>query len=94
NSPGGVINFISKTGEREGGAFQLTGGLDYREYRADFDYGGRLSDSVTYHFGGFYRIGDGQRRVGYDGVAGGQLKANITKSFDNGGYVRLYGKYL
>ena len=94
NSPGGVINFISKTGDREGGSFQLSGGLDYREYRADFDYGGRLSDSLTYHLGGFYRIGDGQRRVGYDGIAGGQIKANITKSFDNGGYFRLYGKYL
>lgn len=94
NSPGGVINFISKTGEQEGGAFQLSGGLDYREYRADFDYGGKLSDDTTYHFGGFYRVGDGQRRVGYDAVRGGQIKANITKSFANGGYVRLYGKYL
>ena len=94
NSPGGVINFLSKTGQQEGGAFQLSSGIDYREYRADFDYGGKLSDSVTYHFGGFYRIGDGQRKVGYDGVRGGQIKANITKAFDGGGYVRLYGKYL
>ncbi len=94
NSPGGVINFISKTGESQGGAFQVSGGLDYREFRADFDYGGRLSDSVTYHIGGFSRIGDGQRNVGFDGVRGGQIKANITKSFGNGGYVRLSGKYL
>ena len=94
NSPGGVINFISKTGEQEGGSFQLSGGLDYREYRADFDYGGKLSDDVTYHLGGFYRVGDGQREVGYDAVKGGQIKANITKSFASGGYVRLYGKYL
>ncbi len=94
NSPGGVINFISKTGDVEGGAFQFTGGLDYREYRADFDYGGKLSDSVRYHLGGFYRVGDGTRQVGYDGVHGGQIKANITKEFPSGGYVRLYGKYL
>ncbi len=94
NSPGGVINFISKTGEQEGGSFQLSGGLDYREYRANFDYGGKLSDDVTYHLGGFYRVGDGQRAVGYDAVKGGQIKANITKSFSSGGYVRLYGKYL
>ncbi|PTQ59293.1 outer membrane receptor protein involved in Fe transport [Sphingomonas aurantiaca] len=94
NSPGGVINFLSKTGEQEGGAFQLSSGLDYREFRVDFDQGGKLSDSLTYHFGGFYRIGDGQRQVGYDGVKGGQFKANITKSFGDGGYVRLYGKYL
>lgn len=94
NSPGGVINFISKTGEQQGGAFQLSSGLDYREYRADFDYGGRISDSVTYHLGGFSRIGDGQRDVGFDALRGGQIKANITKTFGDGGYIRLYGKYL
>ncbi|MFD1786146.1 TonB-dependent receptor domain-containing protein [Sphingomonas floccifaciens] len=94
NSPGGVINFISKTGEKAGGAFQVTSGIDYRDFRTDFDYGGRLSNSVTYHIGGFSRIGDGQRDVGYDAVRGGQIKANITKTFASGGYVRLYGKYL
>ncbi len=94
NSPGGVINFISKTGEQEGGAFQLSSGIDYREFRVDFDQGGKLSDTLTYHVGGFYRIGDGQREVGFDGVKGGQIKANITKSFGDDGYVRLYGKYL
>ncbi len=94
NSPGGVINFISKTGDQEGGAFQISSGIDYREFRIDFDQGGKLSDSLTYHVGGFYRIGDGQREVGFDGVKGGQIKANITKSFGDDGYVRLYGKYL
>ena len=29
NSPGGVVNLISKTGEVEGGAVELTSGLDY-----------------------------------------------------------------
>jgi len=94
NSPGGVINFISKTGQTEGGAVQFTSGLDYREFRGDFDYGGRLSDSLSYHVGGFYRQGDGQRSVGYDGVKGGQIKANITKSFTGGGYFRVNVKYL
>lgn len=93
NSPGGVVNFISKTGEREGGSFGLTAGLDYREYRADFDYGGRLGPNTTFHLGGYSHIGDGPRDVGYDGARGGQIKANITQNFD-GGYVRYYGKYL
>lgn len=93
NSPGGIINFLSKTGDTEGGAFQLSTGLDYREFRTDFDYGGKLSDSVRYHFGGFYRLGDGPRDVGYDAMRGGQIKANITKEF-TGGYIRVYGKYL
>ena len=93
NSPGGVINFISKTGQSEGGSFGVTAGLDYREFRADFDYGGRIGPDTMFHIGGFSRIGDGPRDVGYDGSRGGQIKANITQQF-TGGYIRLYGKYL
>ena len=93
NSPGGVINFISKTGESTGGSFGVTAGLDYREYRADFDYGGSIGPNTTFHLGGFSHVGDGPRDVGYDGARGGQIKANITQKFD-GGYVRFYGKYL
>ncbi|HEX8056355.1 MAG TPA: TonB-dependent receptor [Novosphingobium sp.] len=93
NSPGGVINLISKTGEEQGGAVQLTTGLDYETYRMDFDYGAKLSDTVRFNIGGFYRQGEGQRATGYDAYKGGQLKFNITKTFD-GGYVRLYAKFL
>lgn len=93
NSPGGVINFISKTGEQAGGAIQGTIGLDYEEYRVDFDYGAPIGEDLSFHVGGFYRQGEGPRRIGYDGLKGGQIKANITKRFD-GGYIRIYGKYL
>ncbi|HEX8056459.1 MAG TPA: TonB-dependent receptor, partial [Novosphingobium sp.] len=93
NSPGGVINLISKTGEEQGGAVELTTGLDYETYRMDFDYGGKLSDTVRFNIGGFYRQGEGPRATGYDAYKGGQLKFNITKTFD-GGYIRLYAKFL
>ncbi|MBB3475278.1 TonB-dependent receptor domain-containing protein [Sphingomonas sp. BK345] len=93
NSPGGVINLISKAGETEGGAVQLLTGLDYGEHRLDLDYGGRLGDGWRFHVGGFVRQGEGPRRIGYDGNRGGQIKLNLTKEFD-GGYVRLYGKAL
>ncbi len=93
NSPGGVLNLISKTGEREGGAIQLGAGLDYEEYRIDADVGGKIDSTTRFHVGGFYRQGEGPRRIGYDGNRGGQFKANLTKSF-TGGYVRLYAKYL
>lgn len=44
NSPGGVINMISKTGkDQNGGTIQATLGLDYDEKRFDFDYGGSLA---------------------------------------------------
>ncbi|MEH3041155.1 MAG: TonB-dependent receptor [Sphingomonas paucimobilis] len=93
NSPGGVLNLISKTGEQEGGAIQFGAGLDYEEYRVDVDYGGRIDSTTRYHVGGFYRQGEGPRRIGYDGNRGGQFKANLTKSFA-GGYIRFYGAYL
>ncbi|MFM9976971.1 MAG: TonB-dependent receptor domain-containing protein [Sphingomonadaceae bacterium] len=93
NSPGGIINFISKTGETAGGAVQGSVGLDYGEYRLDADYGGELSESLSFHIGGFYRVGEGPRRAGYDGNRGGQIRGNITKRFD-GGFFRLNFKYL
>ena len=93
NSPGGVINLISKTGEVEGGAVQLSTGLDYGAHRVDFDYGAKLTDTVRFHFGGFYRLGEGPRAIGFDGYKGGQIKFNVTKQFANG-FIRLYGKYL
>jgi outer membrane receptor protein involved in Fe transport len=93
NAPGGIINLISKTGEQEGGAIQGTIGLDYGEYRLDADYGGRISDTLRFHIGGFYRQGEGPRRAGYDGNKGYQIKANITKELTNG-FVRLNFKRL
>jgi outer membrane receptor protein involved in Fe transport len=93
NSPGGVINLISKSGQVDGGSIQGTIGLDYGEYRLDANYGGHLTDSLTFNVGGFYRVGEGPRRAGYDGNRGGQIKGNITKNFD-GGFLRLNFKYL
>ena len=93
NSPGGIINFISKTGDVEGGAIQIGTGLNFDEKRLDFDYGGKLSDSVRFHVGGFYRTGEGPRETGFNAFKGGQVKLNVTKDFD-GGYIRFSGKYL
>ncbi|WP_298337818.1 TonB-dependent receptor [uncultured Erythrobacter sp.] len=93
NAPGGVINFISKTGQREGGAIQGTVGVDFETYRVDFDYGAPLADDLYFHVGGFYRTGEGARDIGFNGSDGGQIKANITKEFDRG-YIRLHAKFL
>jgi len=93
NSPGGVINLLSKTGDAEGGAVQATYGVNYGEKRVDGDVGYKLNDTLRFHVGGFYREGEGPRDVGYTAYKGGQIKANITKQFENG-YVRIYGKYL
>jgi outer membrane receptor protein involved in Fe transport len=93
NSPGGLVNFISKTGEEQGGAFALTGGVHPREFRVDADYGGKLGEKTTFHVGGFERFGEGGRPTGYNASKGGQIKANVTQRLDNG-YVRLSLKAL
>ena len=93
NAPGGVINIISKTGHQESGSVSTTFGLDYDSLRTDFEYGGELNDSMFFHIGGFLLQGDVPRDAGYTANKGGQIKANLTKEFDNG-YLRLYYKHL
>ena len=94
NSPGGIVNFITRTGATPGGSVTGTLGLDYREYRMDAEYGGRLGASTTFHVGGFYRRGEGPRDAGYDGNRGGQLRANLTHQLGDRGFVRFNAKYL
>ena len=93
NAPGGIINFISKTGGPE---FKGTGKLSFSDYntlRADLDFGGPISEKLRYNIGGFYRFDDGIRSAGYPANYGGQLKMNLTYLLDNG-YVRAYYKKL
>lgn len=93
NSPGAIINLISKTGKVEGGSVATSVGLDYDNFRTDFEYGSPIGEGLYFHMGGFYRLGEGPRDAGYTANNGGQFKFNITKEFDKG-YVRLYAKYL
>lgn len=93
NSPGAIINFISKTGKVEGGSIGTTFGLDYGSFRTDFNYGAPIAEGLYFHAGGFYRVGEGLREAGFTANNGGQFKFNITKEFENG-YVRLYTKFL
>ncbi|MEQ5808650.1 TonB-dependent receptor [Alteromonas sp. NFXS44] len=93
NSPGGVINMISNTGETGGGAIGTSFGVDYDEMRLDFRYGGEISDDLYYHIAGFARGGEGTRDTGYHGDKGGQVKFNITRLLDNG-HIRFFYKNL
>ncbi|HAW93537.1 MULTISPECIES: TonB-dependent receptor domain-containing protein [unclassified Arsukibacterium] len=93
NSPGGIINFISKTGEHQGGSIAVTSGINYDQFRTDFEFGGDINNDMRFHFGGFVRQGEGVRDPGYQGERGYQIKANVTKEF-NAGYVRVYAKHL
>ena len=93
NSPGGVINFISKDGSQDGGTIMATVGVDFEEYRLDFNYGAHVGENTRFNIGGFWREGEGPRHAGYNGNSGYQIKANVTQEFDSG-YVRIYAKHL
>jgi outer membrane receptor protein involved in Fe transport len=93
-APGGIINYISKTGLEPGGSIQLTQGLDYDHTRVDIGYGGRLAPKTRFFIGGFYRVGDGGRQ-GADGVEkGGQVRANVTFELTGKSFVRFSVKHL
>lgn len=93
NSPGGIINFLSKNGSEKGGSIGITKGLDFNQTRYDFDYGAPISDKTRFFIGGFYRNGDSSRPAGVTAEDGGQIRANMTHQLDNG-YVRLSFKHL
>lgn len=95
NAPGGVINFVSRTGGAElEGLAKVTVG-DYGLFRADFNYGGPLADSDDWRFnvGGFYRFDNGVRDPGFPANEGGQFSANVTRLLENG-YVRFRAKVI
>jgi catecholate siderophore receptor len=93
-APGGIINFISKTGEEQGGSIALTKGLDFSQTRVDLGYGGRIAPKVRYYIGGFHRVGDGGR-PGADGTeSGGQIRGNVTFELAGKSYVRFSFKHL
>ncbi|WP_445453065.1 TonB-dependent receptor domain-containing protein [Flavobacterium sp. 25HG05S-40] len=93
NSPGGIINFISKTGKTEVGSMATSFGLDYNDFRTDLEYGARIGDGLYFHAGGFYRTGEGVRSPGFVANNGGQVKFNITKEFEKGS-VTIFTKFL
>ncbi len=93
NSPAGIINFITKTGEKEGGSITQQMGLNYKNYRTDFDYGTKIGDDTYMAVGGFYRIGDGPRKTGFNSNNGGQFRLSFLKKFEKGSF-RVYAKFL
>lgn len=93
-APGAVINYISHTGNKDGGYIQLNKGINYDENKVDFRYGGHLNDSIYFHVGGYFKNGRGPLHSGYSVSDSYQVKANITKEFDDGnGYIRFLFKF-
>lgn len=93
NSPGAIVNFRSRGIKDTGGAVGMSLGLDHRQQRMDYVWGGRIGDGLHAQFGGFYRIGEGARKTDITAEDGGQFRAALTKELDNG-YLRLSFKHL
>jgi outer membrane receptor protein involved in Fe transport len=92
-APGAVINYISQTGKTEGGYAKLSKGVNYDETRVDMRYGGHLNDSTYFHVGGYFKVGRGPLHASYNVSNSFQVKANLTKEFDEGkGFVRFLVK--
>lgn len=101
NAPGGIFNYVSKTGTSELKAeVRAKYGLEGNKaanpyYRMDANIGGPIgkSNSLYFNMGGFYRQNDGPRYSGYPLNNGGQFKANLIKHLGSGS-LKLYIKYL
>ena len=100
NAPGGIFNYVSKTGGTTFAGeirarFGLEGDGRNSYYRTDVNFGGPLTKdkSVTYNIGGFYRNADGPKYPGYTLSQGGQVKANIVKNYKSGS-IKVYAKVL
>lgn len=93
-APGGIINFISKTGQNETKGLLTLSTSDYGLMRTDFNVGGAITkDKLFFNLGSFYRQDDGIRSPGYTANRGGQIKMNLTYKFDEG-FARIYYKKL
>lgn len=95
NSPGGVVNFITKTGVDKGGSVGVSFGINrLNQQRIDLDYGsGASKDGTSWHVGGHFRTGDGAHPSGVRQESGGQVQASFSTNL-GAGSLRVYAKLL
>ena len=101
NAPGGIFNYISKTGTNkfEGNIVSrmgLEGNGRNPYYKLEVGFGGPLikkDSSWTYYLGAHYRHADGAKYPGYPLSKGWLLKSNIQKTYSSGS-IRLNVKWL
>lgn len=90
NAPGGIFNYLSKTGASDpgtiiSGRYGAEGGdLGNPYYRTDFYHGAEITDKLSFAVGGFYRDGTGARDPGYSTNRGGQIRANLRYEYSDG----------
>ena len=98
NAPGGIFNYISKTGTaRTSGEIRTRFGLEGDSspmYRADLNLGGPVgSTGWLYDVGGFYRVANGHRPAdGYPMNNGFTVRGNLFKDYGRGS-AKIYAKF-
>lgn len=98
NAPGGIFNYISKTGTPEhSGEIRTRFGLEgdwSPMYRADLNLGGPVGKSGwLYNVGGFYRVAQGHRPPdGYPMNDGFTVRGNLFKDYGSGS-VKIHAKF-
>lgn len=84
NSPGGVVNFITRKGTDtpDGAGSARYTFTDTTAHRIDAWFGKEIAPNLGVFVGGFYRQGDGMRDMGFKAEKGGQIRATVN--YDDG----------
>lgn len=86
NAPAGAINFIPRqVDDMAEGLVKYTAG-NYGLGRLDFWYGTPIGDGWKFSTGGFFRVDHNIRDPGFNSDNGGQLRATLSKQFENGSF--------
>ncbi|PTQ10880.1 hypothetical protein CLG96_10850 [Sphingomonas oleivorans] len=83
NGLGAVVNYITRTGKQEfegGYKIELS---DYGLVRNEAFVSGPINKNLTFALGGFYRISNGMRDVGFTADNGGQIRGNLVYKSDD-----------
>ncbi|HVE81941.1 MAG TPA: TonB-dependent receptor, partial [Myxococcales bacterium] len=97
NAPGGVVNFINKTGGETLAGDLKVSTATANLFRYDANINGPIGDNWRFSAGGFYRFDQGVRNPGFPASNGGQLKAVLTRELNGNGVTgeaRLSFKFL
>jgi len=84
NGLGATVNHVTRTGKQEfEGGYRLEV-ADYNFVRNELFVSGPINDNLTFAVGGFYRTSDGIRDFGFTADDGGQIRANLLYTSDDG----------
>ncbi len=92
NGAGAIVNYIYRKGtDVPEGSVRLSVS-DFDNIRADYFYGGPLSDDWRVALSGYYMYGDTPRENDFNGERGGEFRLNLTRDLANGEFSITYKK--